>query len=218
MFRPNRIGNPLITDISATDFLLDQSTAENLASLGTLSVPDVQTDTATLNDPVSCVNFNTGAGHVSWAIGGLTSWSFGRFLSGVKPNDADMVYAYAANVVVTISNNQSQFAISLYAGRANASTITVDKTASVNPIDEMACLYTSKSEGAHAIEMLNAQGTFIDSLHNGGASGVFDENPIGLFFSVENWGPSGSVNILAVKGSLSFYRYSQDLKTFDPTR
>lgn len=216
MFRPNRIGDHDVLDLSAADFLLPQTNAENLASLGTTVLHNVQTDSAVLGDPVTTINFSTGDAALAWVIGTRKSWSFGRFVTGAVLNNRSMMYSYKANVMMKLSANASQSTLNLHTGIANATSVTVDKTAAVNPMDTMSLLKVGFQANGGLIYYLNARGTFLNTIQNGGASGLFDTNPLGLWFSFTNY--ATSVNILHCRGSISLYRYSQDLDTFDPTR
>lgn len=217
MFRPNRIGDHPIVDVSAADFTLPQSDAENLASLGTMVLHQVQTDTATLGDPVSCVNFNTGDGLKTWSISSLKSWSFGRFITGAALNNREMMISYSLNATLTLAAVSPEIKLQACIGVANATSVTVDKTAQVNLMDTRVILGMDLSQ-SELTKSISVKGTIVNSLFNGGASGEYDTNPIGLWLAVVNTKSSGAAAIKVLSGSLSLYRYSVDIDTFDPTR
>lgn len=216
MFRPNRIGNHSVIDISAADFILPQSDAENLASLGTINAHQVQTDTATLGDPVSTINFNSGDTAKAWSLTANKSWSFGRFITGASLNNRSMMISYAAHVEAIFADAANDIDMTLNIGVANATSVTVDKTTTVNLMDTRKVLFNGYTFNGGRRMGIQIEGTFINSIFNGGSSGDFDTNPMGLWFSLVNF---GTVEVIThIHGSLTLYRYSTDIDTFDPTR
>lgn len=218
MHRPNRIGDHHIADLSADDFVLDQTPTNFTTSLGTWTLPQVQTDTATLGDPISTVDFNTGDVQDAWVLAALKSWSFGRFISGAAVNEREVMIAWSINAAVRILANTRNVHLGLFAGMANATSVTVDKTAQVNLMDTMTMLAGPVNVESDEVITLNESGTFINSVFNGGASGAYDTNPLGIWMQATNLHASVNVTIGSVIGSLSIYRYTRDVDTFDPTR
>lgn len=217
MFRPNRIGDHKVADLSAADFALDASTANFAASVGTLSAHQVQAHTATLGDPIATVNFDTVDVTSAWALITLKSYSFGVFVTGAALNDRAMMLAYSLNASLKITTTSTAFELSANMGIANATSVTVDKTAATNLMDTRCILKVKTVESASSNYSINAQGTVLNSLFNGGASGVFDTNPLGLWLSIVNTGTS-TITLSHLQGSMSLYRYSRDIDTFDPNR
>lgn len=215
MHRPNRIGNHHIADISATDFFIPASGAEFTASEGGMVTHQVQTDTAVLGDPITTVNFNTGDASPAWPLATRKTWSFGRFVTGLAINERDVLFNYSCNVIVGFAAGTT-CNLALFAGMHNTTVVTVDPTTKVNLIDESVMLAAGENAGQAQLA-LTAKGTFLNTIFNGGKAGEFDTNPIGLYFTILN-SLTSTQTIRYLQGSLSFYRYSKDIDTFDPTR
>lgn len=216
MFRPNRIGDHQVCDLSAPDFVINPSAAEFVASLGDIQTYHVQTDTAALGDPISCVNAGTKELTTSLVIAANKSYSFGRFISGAALNNRAMMIGYSIKAYCFGTGVPSKFAMSAYAGIANAASVTVDDTAQTNLMDT-ACLLESRAMGSN-LEFyydLDIQGTIVNTLFNGGASGAFDTNPLGIWVALQSL---GTTTLKGIRISISIYRYSEDVDTFDPTR
>lgn len=216
MHRLNRVGEHIIQDVSSDDFLLDASTAEMAASLGTPNLPQVQTDTTVVGDKVSCVKFNTGDAALVWTMTALTSYSFGRFVNGASINGREVMIGYTANLAVVFASGLSAGSVVLKAGIHNTTAVTVDKTAQTNLIDTQVMLAQADQQIGSRIHVLQAKGTLVNTIFDGGKAGEYDTNPLGIFFQVTNYGGSNAIQFF--NGSLSIYRYSSDIDTFDPTR
>ncbi len=214
MFRPNRIGDHQIMDTSAAGFVIDPSDAEFVVSLSARDNMFVQTDETTLQEEASMVDFDTGSADVNYVING-TTYSFGTFVAGLAINDRPMMYNWSVKALALITTSSSSVEISAWIGRAAAATITVDDTAQTNNM-RTAVLLASYSELSAGLLRLSAQGTVIDTILNGGLGGVFDTDPVGLWVSITSH--IGSKVLSHLHGSISLYRYSQDIDTFDPTR
>lgn len=219
MHRLNRIGEHHIADLSAPDFVLDQTIANFTASLGTLSLPQVQTDTNLVSELISTVNFNSADVQRTWPLTALASWSFGRFINAAPINDREVMIGYSVNAIVRQASVSRNITLSVHAGIANDTVVTVDKTAAVNLMDTM-CLLQTNGDGVdnNDIQFIQAKGTLVNSTFNGGASGAYDTNPLGVWVQVSNLQSTTTINIHSIMGSISLYRYSKDVDTFDPTR
>lgn len=217
MHRPNRIGDYLIADLSAANFTNVQSAANFAASVGTMTAHQVQTDTATLGDPISTVNFDTGDANKAFILGALESYAFGRFITGAALNDREMMIGYHCDIMVTTADLVDRMSLTLNAGIHNASSVTVDITTTVNLMDTRAIIGVGLTQGTRLIRLC-ASGQLVNSLFNGGASGIYDTNPLGIWWALNNTLSSGPITIQHWEGSLSIYRYSRDLDTFDPNR
>lgn len=218
MHRLDRIGEHHIADLSADDHVLLQTPTNFTTSLGTLTLPQVQTDTAVVSDKVSTVNFNSGDAQKTWPLTALLSWSFGRFISGSPINDREVMIGYSLKAVVRAAAVNRAITLKLFAGMANADSVTVDITAQTNLMDTMCLLGVQNNVDNVDMSVINIKGTFLNTLFNGGASGDYDTNPLGIWLQVSNLQSSTTINIHSIIGSLSIYRYSQDIDTFDPTR
>ncbi len=217
MFRPNRIGHHQVIDISSADFALDQTAANFLASEGTISAHQVQAHSTAVPLVASAVHFDTVDVHAAWNLTAKKSWSFGIFVSGVALNDKPMMLSYAATVYIHLNSGLDEVATELNIGSANASTVTVDKTTTTN-LMRTKCLLAVSMLDPSKIWKLTASGTLINTIVDGGASGLFDENPIGLWFAIVNHEAATTADVRSVIGSMSLYRYSEDIDTFDPNR
>lgn len=217
MFRPNRIGDHPLTDVSAANLVLPQTDANFAASLGTLQLHQVQTDSALTPEQVTCVNFNTGDAAVTYTITPLKTWSFGRFVSGNVLNDRPVMFSFDYEIIMRIAAVDPLFAIMAYIGYANANLVTVDITTTVNLMDTKVLLGSDDGMNSAQLRRLSGKGTIVNTLFNGGASGEFDTNPIGIWLACTSFSGS-NVSIKHINGSISLYRYSKDIDTFDPTR
>lgn len=216
MFRPNRIGDHAVIDTSAAGFVIASSTANFVTNLGDREDFFVQTDEVTLQDEVSMVDFDTGKGDVDYVLGDQKSWSFGTFVNGLMLNDRPMMYSYDLSVYCITSSGTGALSIGAYIGRLAADTPVVDITAQTNNMRTSRLLGVYCAGGSVSAHCLTVRGTVIDTIENGGLGGVFDTDPVGLFFALLGHGTAPSIHHLY--GSMSLYRYAKDLDPFDPNR
>lgn len=216
MFRLNRIGDHHVADLSADEFVFDPSAANFVTSLGTIEQHFVQTDSAVLGDPVRTMNMNTADTIRSYVIAGSKTHCFGIFVSGASLNERSMMLGYSGAIMVKTNPAANALVVNANMGMAKAATVTVDKTAQTNEMDTKMLLGTAVNPQNNVYHYLKVRGTVINTVLNGGASGLFDTNPLGFWFSFLSIG-AGST-IITMQASMSLYRYTQDLDTFDPNR
>lgn len=215
MHRPNRIGEYPILDTSAAGWVINPSDAEFVVSLGDRADYFVQTNETSTQTDVSMVSFDTGKSAINFVIAAEKSFSFGTFVNGVMLNDRPMMYVYDINVEINVAAGTGELALLAFIGRAIAGTIAVDDTAQTNQMREHRMIGAG-ADGANVSRTLSIRGTVIDTILDGGNAGVFREEPLGLWFSIISG--AGSQTVEAIQGAMSFYRYSADIDTFDPTR
>lgn len=215
MHRIDRVARKFFVS-TADNVVKNAVSAANFAATAgaTLSTRAVQVDIATLLDPVSSVSWflNT---EPSFAVGDV--WSAGRFVPGThEPENVGkpMMYSITGYCEAIFSAAPDSFSLMCEVGKLNTGSVTVDHTTAVNAVDQPHPLPVDVVQNGNSLTA-KVDCDVVDGLF--GSAAAFDDQPFGAFWTLLNDG-AAAVTLDLLIFSMSIYRYSQDVDTFDPPR
>ena len=213
MHRIERVADYFYSDVSG-NLVSNPIAAGDIATVSRSSATGfaVQTDRATLLDPVSSVSM---ALNTAPTIQANSTFAFGRFVSGVKQNDLPMHYHVSGYCRALFSGTPTNIGLGFYIGRLDSGSVAQDYTAQVNLVSHPIALPLQCDEIAGNSLKCSVNCNVLDGLYDGGAS-AFTAQPFGVFMGLQNDATGLALNFL--KMSLSVYRYSEDIDSFDPSR
>ena len=217
MFRPNRIGSHPLSDLSSSDHEIATTDGQFTSTVGTINAHQVQTDSAFYGDPAFMVNVRSANTPVTFSLAAGKSWCFGRAVSGIAPNDRETLFNVSGELRVFGATN-TDISLGFHLGRANASAPSVDATTAVNLIDNRLRVPVIEIPRTANICGFSTKCTVVDTIFNGGAAGVYDSFPIFAYYSITNYNASSAFVIKGIDSSLSIYKYTEDIDSFDPNR
>lgn len=213
MHRIDRVSKHFYSDVSA-NLVANPIAAGDIATVSRSTATGfaVQTDRATLLDPISSVSMvlNTAP-----TIQANSTFAFGRFVQGEHVNDEPMHYAVEGYCRALFSGVPTNIGLGFFIGRLQSGSVTQDYTAQVNLVDHPIALPLQCDEIAGNTLKCSVSTLVLDGLHDGGAT-EFTTQPIGVFMGLQNDATGLALNFLRM--SLSVYRYRGDVSSFDPTR
>lgn len=214
MHRPNRIGSHHIVDLSSDIDTGLISAANWPTTLGTTPVYQVQTESAVVGEKAACLNWQLDP-TATYVTAAGKSFAIGRFISGEHRGDLPMIYTVSGSAIIGLNGGVSDRIPAFRMGRLDSGSVTVDHTAAVNQVTNSYELPSWKYAEANHWH-IDCQHTVVDGLFQGDAS-AYSSQPVAFFLGFDNEA-SGAINIEFLKLSLSIFRWSGSLDTFDPTR
>lgn len=198
------------------EFEIPISAANFAATCSTYPVISPQTDVVTVNDTVKSLSFFQDDSEL-WTIAQDDAWSFGVFFDGQHPQ---FQKPFHVNVSGSLQGENlsggADVPMSFIVGRLASGSPLITRNAEVNTLDRVCLLGFDAARVAGnvltaSIERSLLFGDPLNDDNNDNTQPYF----FGVYFAAEG---SGSRALQNFRGSLSVYKYTTLLQTYDPPR